>query len=238
MGCLTFLLTALPIAPAWPGYEEGYRAWKAHQFEEAFVELMPLAEQGHIGAQVIVGSLYENGKGVSEDQSVAVYWLTMAADAGDSLAQYWLASKYATGFGVAENVKEAVRLYELAAKQGDPDAQVALGNHYSEGQGVLQDFERAFSWFQRAAALGNGTGMHNLGVMLAKGEGTPRNYVEAHKWLNLASGIGEAYSAEARDALAQVMTPAHIAEAQRLAREWRPIAHDEKQTQPALDPHR
>jgi hypothetical protein len=42
-------------------------------------------------------------------------------------------------------------------------------------------------------------------------------------WYNLAAVQGEPRAAEARDALTKQMTPAQIAEAQRLAREWNPI---------------
>jgi hypothetical protein len=42
-------------------------------------------------------------------------------------------------------------------------------------------------------------------------------------WYNLAAVSGDAKSVKNRDLLAQKMTPAQIAEAQRLAREWKPI---------------
>jgi TPR repeat protein len=85
ISCLfVFFVNVLHTAPVWAGYEEGYRAWKAQHLEEAFEELMPLAKRGHIGAQVIIGTLYENGKGVGEDQSQAVYWFTLAAERGHS----------------------------------------------------------------------------------------------------------------------------------------------------------
>jgi uncharacterized protein len=41
-------------------------------------------------------------------------------------------------------------------------------------------------------------------------------------WYNLSAAHGEQRAAEARDALAQQMTPAQIAEAQRFAKEWKP----------------
>ena len=53
------------------------------------------------------------------------------------------------------------------------------------------------------------------------GRGVPQDFVQAHMWDNLAAAHGETRSAEARDALAQRMTPAQIAEAQKLAREWK-----------------
>ena len=62
--------------------------------------------------------------------------------------------------------------------------------------------------------------------MYFKGQGVPQDYVQAHMWMNLAAsrarGSDQKTYADARDALARIMTPAQIAEAQRRAREWKP----------------
>jgi len=66
----------------------------------------------------------------------------------------------------------------------------------------------------------------------ANGEGVPQDDVEAHKWRNLsasrATGDDREQAAESRDALAKLMTPAQLAKAQRLAREWQ-AAFDARQ---------
>ncbi len=59
-------------------------------------------------------------------------------------------------------------------------------------------------------------------MMYHFGTGVPRDSVEAHKWYNLAAANGDRKGAAARDALAKEMTPAQIAEAQKLARDWKP----------------
>jgi hypothetical protein len=41
-------------------------------------------------------------------------------------------------------------------------------------------------------------------------------------WFNLSAAQGEQKAVEDRDKVAQRMTPAQIAEAQKLAREWKP----------------
>jgi hypothetical protein len=54
----------------------------------------------------------------------------------------------------------------------------------------------------------------------------PQNLAQAHMWLNLAciepAWLRHAEAVAARDAVAAKMTPAQIAEAQRMAREWKP----------------
>ena len=59
--------------------------------------------------------------------------------------------------------------------------------------------------------------------MYEKGQGLQQDYIEAHKWFNLAARIGFANAVMRRNGVAKLMTKAQVAEAQKLAREWRPI---------------
>ena len=58
--------------------------------------------------------------------------------------------------------------------------------------------------------------------MYAKGEGVPQNHAEAVKWFRRAADQGNAEAQENRGGLASKMPPAQIAEAQRLAAQWKP----------------
>jgi TPR repeat protein len=58
--------------------------------------------------------------------------------------------------------------------------------------------------------------------MYFAGRGVPQDYVMAHMWLNLAVANGNDVAAGARDTVSAKMTAAQIAEAQKLAREWKP----------------
>ena len=58
--------------------------------------------------------------------------------------------------------------------------------------------------------------------MYENGDGVPQDYIQAHMWFNLAGARGDAQGIKDRDALSREMTPDQIAEAQRLAREWKP----------------
>jgi TPR repeat protein len=93
---------------------------------------------------------------------------------------------------------------------------------YDSGRGVAQDYAEAVKWYRRAAEQGDAGAQHNLGLMYDKGRGVAQDYVQAHKWLNFAATKGDSWSVMARDLLASKMTPQQIAEAQRLAREWKP----------------
>ena len=68
---------------------------------------------------------------------------------------------------------------------------------------------------------------YNLGAMYHNGKGVPQDYAQAHMWFNLAAfrfppGERRDKAARNRDIVAERMTPAQIAEAQKLAREWKP----------------
>ena len=67
------------------------------------------------------------------------------------------------------------------------------------------------------ANAGDADAQYNLGVSYENGEGVPQDYVEAHRWYNLtasrASAEDRKQAAEARDAVAKLMTPAQIADA-------------------------
>ncbi len=108
------------------------------------------------------------------------------------------------------------------ADQGDADAQFYLGRMYQRGYGVPQDNQQARHWWEKAAAQGLVDAQFNLGLIYENGEGVPQDLVQAHKWYNLAGVNGHKDAATQRDVLAKQMTPAQIAEAERLAREWKP----------------
>jgi hypothetical protein len=63
--------------------------------------------------------------------------------------------------------------------------------------------------------------------MYFDGEGLPQDYVKAHMWINLAgTSLGKStmsnQAVKRRDAVTAKMTGEQIAEAQKLAREWKP----------------
>ena len=95
---------------------------------------------------------------------------------------------------------------------------------------VPQDYSEALRWYHMAADRGYANSQFNLGLMYYLGADVPQNYVLAHMWFNLSAAHFPASGNELRlravamrDRLARnAMTPAQIAEAQRLAREWNP----------------
>ena len=123
----------------------------------------------------------------------------------------------------------ALRLWRPLAAQGNAFAQTNLGFLYSSGQGVPQDLGEAARWYRLAADQGNPTAQSNLGSMYFSGEGVPQDYVQAYLWVDLAASRfppsakkDRDEAAHNRDIVASKMTSAQIAEAQKLARGWKP----------------
>jgi TPR repeat protein len=180
------------------------------------------ADQGYAGAQFELGRMYASGRGVPQDEAQAAKWLKKAADQGYADAQLNLGTMYERGRGVPQDYAAAMRWYRKAADQGKAGAQYNLGVMYANGQGVPQDYAAAMRWYRKAADQGYALGQYNLGVMHANGQGVPQDYVSAHMWYNLAAAGGYKDAAKNRDILAQRMTSAQIAAAQKRGTEWRP----------------
>ncbi|HSZ97200.1 MAG TPA: tetratricopeptide repeat protein [Bradyrhizobium sp.] len=205
------------------------------------------ANKGLSDAQNEVGVLYRQGRGVERNEAEAVKWFRLAADRGGFVvAQNNLADSYVLGIGVAQDFGEAFKWYRIAADQSSSYAENVLGVAYEHGFYVAQDDAEAFRWYRRAANRiydrPDNTWIHspqyNIGAMYASGRGTAQDYVRALMWFNLAIAFGDTkppaplgiklvdtsiYTAlEQRDRLMALMTSAQIAEAGKLANEWRP----------------
>ena len=122
----------------------------------------------------------------------------------------------------------AASLLLVEAERGSPVAQTYLGYMYQYGLGVPQDYVLATSWLHQAAEQGEPTGQFLLGLLFDKGYGVPQDWVEAEVWLDLAAAHAGAkqqdYFGRVRDAVAQKLTLNQVAEAQRRASAWAPIA--------------
>ena len=145
----------------------------------------------------------------------AAFW-----EPADVTGQFSLGVMYLNGEGVPQDYSKAVQWFRKAADQGDAGAQTNLGVMYNQGKGVPQDYAQAMQWYRKAADQGNAWAQSNLGGMYDEGQGVPQDYAKSVQWYILAkaSGLKEV---EQDLALAESKaTPAQIAEAQKLAREW------------------
>ncbi len=122
----------------------------------------------------------------------------------------------------------AIREFRPLAIQGHAEAQYNLGKMYFDGKGLPGNLATAFQWYRKAAEQGYAKAQGLLGVMYYQGLGVPQDYLQAHMWFNLSasrSPLDETFetAVKGRDEVASKMSPAQIFEAQKLAREWRPM---------------
>ncbi len=102
-------------------------------------------------------------------------------------------------------------------------ANLAFAGDYEDGIKAYDgaDYSTAFQHLKRAADEGNPDAQALVGFMFANGQGVPINYVSAYQWYELSAAQGSRNAAGNRSNLAKNMTADQIAEAERLAREWK-----------------
>jgi len=186
-------------------------------------EISSKATDGDADAQATLGNYYLHGQGVSQNIQEAIKWYKKAADQNSVVGL----SMYAFMLDREGQYIKSTPFWLKAAQLGSVKAQIEMGVKCAIGMeaGIAKDFVESAKWFQKAAEGGDSRGQRYLGLAYTNGIGVPQDFVQAHKWYNIsaASNDGEREeAAAARDKLASKMTAPQIAEAQKLAREWKP----------------
>jgi TPR repeat protein len=101
---VSLLFQFVGLSHIYARFEEGVAAYNRGDYETAFQEIKPLAEQGHSTAQYNLGVMYSKGRGVTQDYLEAVKWYREAAEQGDALAQFNLGLMYDIGKGVPKTM--------------------------------------------------------------------------------------------------------------------------------------
>ena len=220
---------ALPAAVQPESVEQAITAYDRGDYAAAAALFAWLAEEGNPTAQMRLGDLYYDGRGVPQSDDAAMNWYRKAADAGQRQAQWRIGLMYSEGRGVSQNRREAVRWYRLAAEQGLPEAEYNLALAYDFGDGTPQDSAEAVRWYASAAEQGLALAQNNLGAMYQNGEGVAQDLGQAYKWYTIAAAHFTSSEDEDRDRalknraeIASKMSAQQIAQAQALADKWKP----------------
>lgn len=166
---LPLLCLILAAAPAAADVAKGRALIEQGSYEQAFYELLPLAEAQDAAAQYLVGGLYLIGKGVPQDPNEARKWLARSAQNGHAEAAMALGDMAARGFAGKQDPAQALVWYRRAAEQGVAAAQNNLGIAMASGKGTSRDLKGALPWLERAARQGNAEAQFNLGHILDTG---------------------------------------------------------------------
>lgn len=113
------------------------------------------------------------------------------------------------------------------AAAGDPEAQFSLGKNYEAGRsGLKQDYAMAASWYRKSAEQGNVWAQASLGILYHSGKGLPHDDVQSEMWFIISADRAPTDDrdtiVEMRDSVAAHLTAPQMAEARRLAQEWKP----------------
>ena len=186
-------------------------ALNRQDYERALDGFRALAELGFATAHYNLATMYFFGRGVAEDRSQAIQWVTKAAERGHELAQLGLARWYASGEYVEQDHDRAVYWFSRAAKQGNEDAkdclkffrlisdaedggayaQYKLGKMYRDGKGTPEDDAKAVEWFTRAAKQGLADAQYSLGrLYFWGGVGFSKDHTQPLQWLIEAANSG------------------------------------------------
>lgn len=179
------------------------------------------SEKGHAAAQNFLGVMYFYGEEVEKDLVKAVDLFKKAAAQGLEQAQYHLGKAYREGTGISRDDIKAFNWFSRAASQGESRAQNEVGVLYMLGEGVPKDDFKAAEWTQKAAVQGEENAQFRLGMAYLWGLGVATDHVLAYAWSNLANAKGVEKAWNMREIAAGKMSPAEIAEAQRLSSAWK-----------------
>ena len=224
MGLLAIVLTLrtmVSFQAAFGAYSGGYLGYTS-EFLDASTNRV-LANLGNVAAQFELGIRYSVGNGVPKDHVAAAKWYRFAADQGNLGAQTALGWCYINGEGVPKDDALGLKLVRLAADKGYAPAQADLGEmYYWKFWSLPEDIALSLKWYRLAAEQGYVRAQANLARIYGQDQRVPHDLVQAYMWSNLVAAHGHDSAAKERDEYASQMTPAQIAEAQRLSREWKP----------------
>ena len=157
---------------------------------DAIGELEELWKEGHILSAHLLGKLYRDGIGVTQDREKAIEWFRRSADAHN-----WY-SAYALGKLLLErgDIADGIEYLRRAAEGGDTNAPYLLGKLFLEGKQIPKNVDAAVKWFEKAASAGNPFAHYALGKLYLLGQNVPRDEELALRHLQYAADHGNVYA--------------------------------------------
>ena len=159
------------------------------------------AGEGVVQAQALLGQILLDGRGIAQDQPLALRWFGIAAGQGHLMARNMLGRCNEHGWGCEADAAVAVQHYRIAAEAGLDWAMYNLANLLATGRGIAENQAHALILYRRAAALGHAKSMNLLGRYREEGRHCPQDSLAARDWYRRAAEGG---SWHVRVSLAQV----------------------------------
>lgn len=197
----------------------------------------PFAERSRVEAEVLLGSLYLSGKGVSQNFSQARLWFGKAAEQNNRTSEFWLAIMNDQGLGLPKDQNAAAALFLKAAEEGFAEAQYAASVRYAKGIGLPLNPTAAARWAYRAAFQGSPQAQLALAKILSEGTGVQQDPVAAYLWASIATTSADATIKESANTLKQKLGGSLasdiVAQSTASAAGWRPALEAPGEPPPA-----
>ncbi len=157
---------------AYASLEEGRAAYQKQDWVNAVKFLRPLAEEGNDQALVLLGNMYNDGKGVEQNHAVAFQHYKQALTSGNDNAMLAIATMYAEGLGTEKDFPAAFEWFKKSAEAGNPAAQFMIASFYLNGHAELPDVKpdivKSYAWYRITARQDRLPDMAAAGKELAR----------------------------------------------------------------------
>ncbi|TGX49212.1 sel1 repeat family protein [Sphingomonas gei] len=157
---------------------------------EAGSAIRDAAQRGSDAAQLILGQLLLDGRGVARDLPAALTWFERAAEQGNAEARNMVGRCHERGWGVPQDYVVAAGHFEQAIGRGHVWAKVNLAQILMR-LGDPADRPRAYELFRQAAEQGNLKAINSLARFLEEGWVVPADPAQAASLYRLAAERGD-----------------------------------------------
>lgn len=118
-------------------------------------QLIQSAKNGDSKAQLSLGLLYCQGRGVEKNYSAAADLFKKAIAGGNNEALIFMGILCVKGQGVPQDYAKAMDYFRRSDETGSVKAAYYIGVMYRDGLGVEKDYSKASEWLERADDLGD-----------------------------------------------------------------------------------
>lgn len=153
--------------------------------------ILAAAGQGVVEAQLLLGQILLDGRGIQADETVARRWFGIAAQGGSAMAHNMLGRCLEHGWGGEVNLSQAAIHYAQAADAGLDWGLYNLANLFATGRGVPVDQVQALACYEKAAHLGHAKSMNLYGRYLEQGIASAASPVRAVRWYRRSAEAGD-----------------------------------------------
>jgi TPR repeat protein len=153
--------------------------------------ILAAAGQGAVEAQLLLGQILLDGRGIQQDATVARRWFGIAAQGGSAMAHNMLGRCLEHGWGGEPSLTQAAIHYARAADAGLDWGLYNLGNLLATGRGVPANQAQALMCYEKAAQMGHAKSMNLYGRYLEQGIATAPSPARAVRWYRRSAEAGD-----------------------------------------------